>query len=855
MIKLNASSKRSPGNRKLYYRLNVIFILMLLFPCTGFFYFGYRYGFLQEEYTKIFIVIGLLYIFVGFHLLRRIFDDIVNISKVVKEKIAQDLAVGEIDEDQNELQQILQSFNAIETKLRVSSEQLMRRTSQVSILKELSDICYVTLDPWEILYVTLERALMLTGADMGSVLILDRSEGKSFVVKASIGLGERVKMDDRINFDTSIAKYAVINKSPLIVEDIERESRFGRANRLHYGTKSFVIMPIKTIKDVIGVLTISREHDDKVFTESDVESLTPLLSNAAFTYENLRLISEYELDQKNRTALKRIFKALNSSLRDSELLQSILSEVQGVVPFEVAVLLVRHDKDEESLKVLDYMANEAVRVAAGDQVALPGSIFEQVMQKESIMIIDDLDAVRDKIDEKLIVPGLKNGLLAPLTTRGKVTGVMILYARQSDGFQKSFEIVEGIAHIVSFAIDENNLLASIVKRNQELIAIKQIGRALASSTFDMSQVLKYTMDMIRTLMKVEAGFLALVKEAELEFAVSFQIDLLSLQKIRLALGQGISGAVASRGEPILANDAAASIHFDSKIDEITGFRTRSALCVPMISQGKVVGVIEVLNKLDGEFTEDDRDVLQSIATSVSIALENARLYKETVSMAEQERGIRAMFQKFVPKEVVDKIIRDSTTGKSLIDEFKTLTLLNIDIRGFSGIARKIGPQKSVALLNYFFSVMGGIVFKHHGIVDKYLGDGFLALFGAPVATSMDADNALAAAVEMKEAVRAINSEYVEELLHEPVQIGISVYTGEAVVGNIGFEMKMDYTVIGDTVNNVFRLQEITKPVPNSIVIAETTSRAAQSALELRELTATIAGLKTYELLGLKKTSV
>ncbi|HHO48254.1 MAG TPA: hypothetical protein ENN06_07350 [Desulfobacteraceae bacterium] len=275
----------------------------------------------------------------------------------------------------------------------------------------------------------------------------------------------------------------------------------------------------------------------------------------------------------------------------------------------------------------------------------------------------------------------------------------------------------------------------------------------------------------------------------------------------------------------------------------------------MISQGKVVGVIEVLNKIDGEFIEDDRDVLQSIATSVSIALENARLYKETVSMAEQERGIRAMFQKFVPKEVVDKIIRDSTTGKSLIDEFKTLTLLNIDIRGFSGIARKIGPQKSVALLNYFFSVMGGIVFKHHGIVDKYLGDGFLALFGAPVSTSMDADNALTAAVEMQEAVRAINSEYVEELLNEPVQVGISVYTGEAVVGNIGFEMKMDYSVIGDTVNNVFRLQEITKPVPNSIVIAETTSRAAQSVLELRELTATIAGLKTYELLGLKKTSI
>jgi adenylate cyclase len=205
----------------------------------------------------------------------------------------------------------------------------------------------------------------------------------------------------------------------------------------------------------------------------------------------------------------------------------------------------------------------------------------------------------------------------------------------------------------------------------------------------------------------------------------------------------------------------------------------------------------------------------------------------------------------VPKEVVDKIIHGSTTGKALIDEFKTITLLNIDIRGFSGIARKIGPQKSVALLNYFFSVMGGIVFKHNGIVDKYLGDGFLALFGAPISTPMDADNALDAALEMQQAIIAINESYVTEPLTEPVQIGISVYTGEVVVGNIGFEMKMDYTVIGDTVNNVFRLQDATKPIPNSIVISESTSRAAQKPLALRELDRTIAGMKTYLLLGWK----
>jgi class 3 adenylate cyclase len=292
------------------------------------------------------------------------------------------------------------------------------------------------------------------------------------------------------------------------------------------------------------------------------------------------------------------------------------------------------------------------------------------------------------------------------------------------------------------------------------------------------------------------------------------------------------------------------------VDEYTGFKTRSALCVPMVSQGKVIGVIEVLNKVNGEFDTDDKDLLQSIATSVCIALENARLYKETVSMAEQERDIRHMFQKFVPKEVLDKIIYDSENGKPVVEELKTLTLLNIDIRGFSKLSRKIGSQKTVSLLNSFFSVMGGIVFKHHGIVDKYLGDGFLALFGAPVSSTEDADNAIAAGFEMKKSLDAVNR-FLEKKFDATVRMGISIHTGEVVVGNIGFEQKMDYTVIGDPVNTVFRLQNITKSFPNSIIISENTLQAARTRPEVGEIKISsdldkeLGGRKVFELLAQK----
>jgi len=149
--------------------------------------------------------------------------------------------------------------------------------------------------------------------------------------------------------------------------------------------------------------------------------------------------------------------------------------------------------------------------------------------------------------------------------------------------------------------------------------------------------------------------------------------------------------------------------------------------------------------------------------------------------------------------------------------------------------------------------MGSIVFKYNGIVDKYLGDGFLAIFGAPVSSIKDADNALTAALEMKDSIKDVNENFEKEL-GTSVNIGISVHTGEVVVGNIGFEKKMDYTVIGDAVNTVFRMQEFTKSYPNGIIIGENTRRAVGTGLKVRKINKALGELKLYELLGIKDVS-
>lgn len=843
----------------LCYRLMLSMGLFFLFPAFGFLFFTFKYNILQDESLSLFLIGFLVFSFLGFIFLRTIFRKISKISDELSERVVSDLSDVQFLRGADELGNIIDSFYALENQLKNTLNELQKKGSEISILKELSDLCYVTFDTDELLYVTLERALKLVKADIGSVLTLERTHRKTFIIQAQIGLGSEIKVGDAVDFDTSIAKYAVINKSPLLVENIETDSRFGRSNRTAYATKSFICMPLKTIGDIVGVVTISRRNDDTVFTQGDVEALTTLLSNAAFTYENIRLFKENELGNEIVKTTTRIFKTINSSLRDSELMYAVLKEVQLPIPFDLAIVMIKDENRLDDLMVYDIQSKGPINCSKGSYYQYKGTILDKVIQQESTLLVADTARLTHDVERELFGSQYsRTCFISALRISGEIKGVLALCCADSKNLNKKMEFMEVVKDGVALAIERAKLLASVLRRRQEFDALKQIGGALAASTFDIDQVLKYSMDMIRVTMDVEAGSLLLVNGDELEFKVSFDIDAAVLGQAKVKMGQGIAGYVASQGKGIVVNDVRQSPHFFPTLNGTTGFKTRSALCVPMISKGKVIGVIELLNKRNGNFSYNDEQLLQSITSSLIIAIENARLYQETVSMTEHERGIRQIFQKFVPKEVVNKIIYGEETGVPLVDEFRTLTFLNIDIRGFSKLSKTIGPHKTVPMINYFFSIMGEIVFKHQGIVDKYLGDGFLAIFGAPVTSVSDTDNAIAAALDMKKAILPV-SEYFQKEIGQQLFIGIAIHTGEVVIGNIGFEKKMDYTVIGDAVNTVFRLQDIVKPLTNGILISERTRKAAQSRLDLREIgeyeiDAASEKIRVYELLSKLESS-
>lgn len=207
-------------------------------------------------------------------------------------------------------------------------------------------------------------------------------------------------------------------------------------------------------------------------------------------------------------------------------------------------------------------------------------------------------------------------------------------------------------------------------------------------------------------------------------------------------------------------------------------------------------------------------------------------YKSVLAKNSEER-VRHIFQKYVPAEIIDEVLK--TKGEGLLMGKKThATILFSDIRSFTTIAEKLTAEELVTSLNTYFNIMVSIIIEHKGIIDKFIGDAIMAIFGAPVLHDDDPLQAVLTGLSMLESLRAFNRKQTQ-VGKPPFKIGIGLNTGEVVVGNIGSTQKLDYTCIGDTVNLANRLEGLTKLYGIPIIISEFTYNEAKSNVMAREI--------------------
>jgi class 3 adenylate cyclase len=194
-------------------------------------------------------------------------------------------------------------------------------------------------------------------------------------------------------------------------------------------------------------------------------------------------------------------------------------------------------------------------------------------------------------------------------------------------------------------------------------------------------------------------------------------------------------------------------------------------------------------------------------------------------LEERHRRVRDVFARFVPEAVVDEVLEHADEDLRLGGQRRTATVMFCDLREFTTFAEGRPPELVIAVLNRYFTAMGDVILGHGGTLIGFLGDGIIAVFGAPIEQPDHADRALNAARQMTgEALKAFNAWLRGEGIGDGFRMGMGLNSGVVMAGNVGSERRLEYTVIGDTANTASRIEAMTKETPHMVLMSDSTRR-------------------------------
>jgi adenylate cyclase len=377
---------------------------------------------------------------------------------------------------------------------------------------------------------------------------------------------------------------------------------------------------------------------------------------------------------------------------------------------------------------------------------------------------------------------------------------------------------------------EPGVREAAVTREKIFQVLVQVAKALLSSE-ELSSVLNTVMDIIFKYLPVERGLIILFDDDGNPVP--------KLTKFRegadaqdIPISRTILNMVAQQQVALMTSNALEDARLlGGKSIAIHGIR--SAMCVPLWNRGRVIGAVQVDSPIHiGSYSEDDLDLLTALSNFAAVAIERAQLAEKI----EEERKIRAKMERYHSPAVVDEIVKGSLRGAATDErEIRNaeVSILFADISGFTTVSETKKPEEVAEFLSHFFSCAVESIFAYGGTLDKFIGDAVMAFFGAPLPQDDHADRAVLAGLMLQRLVGEWNEER-EKIGLPPVKVRVGINSGPAVVGNVGTEKRVDYTVLGTSVNIASRLESgVAKP--GQVVISQNTLDRVMGSFETEAL--------------------
>lgn len=392
------------------------------------------------------------------------------------------------------------------------------------------------------------------------------------------------------------------------------------------------------------------------------------------------------------------------------------------------------------------------------------------------------------------------------------------FVRSIADFNKDFQLdaVEGARVDLSATLLGRRVPAS-EKREKIFEILVQVAKTLIVARA-VGEILETVVDLLFGLLPAERAAVVLLDDK------GRPVPMLARQKGKKGLeaaepfSHTIVETVVRQRVAVLTSDAQTDGRFESG-QSIRIQQIRSAMCVPLWNQDHVIGALHVDTPLKvGSFTAEDLDLLTALGNFAAVAIERARLQ----GRIEREERIRERLSRYHSPAVVEEIASESAALEKV--RTRPVSVLFADIVGFTTLAETMTPEALSRFLSTVFTFAADAVFAQGGTLDKFIGDAVMAFFGAPIPQADHPRRAIAAAARIIEAALVWNAERAGRG-EAPVAIRIGINTGNAVVGDIGSDQRVDYTVLGNTVNVAARLEEQVAG-PNEIVVGGETARLA-----------------------------
>ncbi|MDP2793562.1 MAG: GAF domain-containing protein [Sulfurisoma sp.] len=672
---------------------------------------------------------------------------------------------------QSDIDRLLSGLSeARKTELFNKIGDLLRRTSA---LIEIANNVSGSLS-LDLLFVKLIETISETlNAERSSLFLHDAETGELF---SRVLQGDGI---DEIRFrpDRGIAGDVFSSGQAALIPDAYADPRFNPDfdRRTGFRTRDVLCVPLRNKADAVVGVTMVLNKREGAFDVEDQRLLGSLGVHIAAALENARLFEKVEQAQREEALLLEVTNALVSELDLGRLLDKIVNTACTLLDADRGTLFL-HDADREELYSRVARGGDVEEIRFPARAGLAGECFSA----------NDVINIADAYADPRFNPAVDRNTLyrtrcilcVPVVNKwGARIGVLEVLNKRGGSFQAQDE-----RRLGAFAAQ-----AAICLENARLFEEISNARGYSEAILKSLSAGVITLDAERRIKKLNTAALRILRLHEPP-AAGDTIDQLC----------GSSNSWLGESVSRVAQSGRTDIQVDTDLQLPDGTAASINLTtVPLVSmQDKRLGTLLVIEDIS------------------------------------REKRLKNTMSRYMSKAVMERLLEsgDAVLGGTGQD----VSVLFSDIRGFTAMSAKLGPRETVAMLNEYFTEMVDVVFAHDGILDKYIGDAVMAVFGSPFKTDHDADNAVAVANRMMIKLGELNLRRTSRGA-EPIRIGVGISSGEVVAGNIGSPKRMEYTVIGDRVNLAPRLESANKYYGTSILLSEFTVAELKRPATLRRI--------------------